>query len=317
MTIYVYGDLILDEYIYGKSERLSPEAPVPVVLYENSETKEGGAGNVFNNIKSLTPDVQYCTKSITSPPKKTRIFAGNHYITRVDYETNQPEWEHVYPEFSEEQIIVISDYEKGQCKLLDKSKLPSKIIVDPKNDLMRYKGVYCLKPNLKEFKQYSNSGNLKSDMIKARAELELCHLIVTLGAHGVAYCNEEGWELIESESVEVCDVTGAGDTFTAVLAYFTHNGLQIKESIVNANKAAGISVKYPGTYIIKKEDIEKPLVFTNGCFDILHVGHIELLNYCKSIGDVVIGLNSDQSVKRLKGEKRPINQEEQIGRAHV
>lgn len=81
----------------------------------------------------------------------------------------------------------------------------------------------------------------------------------------------------------------------------------MRESIVLANKAAGISVKHPGTYIIKKEDIEKPLVFTNGCFDILHFGHIELLNYCKSIGDVVIGLNSDKSVKRLKGEKRPIN----------
>lgn len=101
MTIYVYGDLILDEYIYGKSERLSPEAPVPVVLYEKSEIKDGGAGNVFKNLKSLTADVQYCTKSTTSPPKKTRIFAGNHYIARIDHENTQTEWEHAYPEFSE------------------------------------------------------------------------------------------------------------------------------------------------------------------------------------------------------------------------
>lgn len=108
---------------------------------------------------------------------------------------------------------------------MDTSKFPNKTIVDPKNDLTRYKGVFCLKPNLKEFKQYIQCDDLKSAMIKVRADLEVRNLIVTLGAHGVAYCNEDGWELIESESVDVCDVTGAGDTFTAVLAYSIHNGL--------------------------------------------------------------------------------------------
>lgn len=309
MKISVYGDLIHDVYIFGTSNRLSPEAPVPVIEYKNQEKRDGGAGNVVNNILSLCSNtdvsVNFCSKT-TSYPTKYRIYADNHYVTRVDHEIKTV-WTHNY---MESDVTVISDYNKGSYDTLDLSKLTGKIIVDPKGSLRKYKGLWCLKPNLSEFSEFY-TGNLEKDLPEARKELDVTHLIVTLGKDGVAYCTEDTVIFLESQAVEVFDVTGAGDTFTAVLAFYIAKGFSVLESIHIANKAAGIAVRHHGCYTIKPEDLNENIVFTNGCFDLLHPGHIKLLNECKKLGRVVVGLNSDQSVKRLKGNTRPILNQEQ------
>jgi D-beta-D-heptose 7-phosphate kinase/D-beta-D-heptose 1-phosphate adenosyltransferase len=117
---------------------------------------------------------------------------------------------------------------------------------------------------------------------------------------------------IPSHRRESFDVIGAGDTFLAVLSVFVYRGFSMLESIKMANKASGIAVSHKGTYVIKPEDIKpKTLVFTNGCFDILHPGHIEYLKKSKDLGDeLVVGINSDYSIKKLKGDDRPINNQD-------
>jgi len=313
--IAIYGDIILDEYIYGESSRLSPEAPVPVVEFKSSTLKMGGAGNVFSNIQSLTPYVEMCTATMNDLPRKQRIFSGNHYVTRIDYE-HKPSWRHAY---NNPEVVIVSDYNKGAIDTFDFSFCKGKkVIVDPKRNLDFYKNVWCIKPNRKEFEAFVGKftlPNLPKLMAIASKALNVEHLIVTLGDEGVAYYYDGEYDHIPSEKVEVSDVTGAGDTFTAVLAYAVFIGMDMLEAIKLANKAAGIAVKHHGTYVITREDLgidynDKKIVFTNGCFDILHPGHVKYLQETKKYGDyLVIGLNSDSSVKRLKGDSRPINDE--------
>lgn len=314
--ISVIGDIIEDEYIYGICERISPEAPVPVVKFQNKETKPGGALNVFYNIKSLTDNVEFCTES-SNPPKKTRVMANGHYLLRIDYEDQNCGWQ-TNPSYLESDIIVVSDYLKGAVETFS-FPLTKKLIVDPKRHLSFYKGAWCIKPNRKEFEQVVGKWNsydeLKSKMFESAKQFGFEHLIVTLGEDGVAYVNDQNFYHIPSDAQEVFDVTGAGDTFTAVLAYGVLTGMTVLDSIKLANRASGIAVKHHGTYIITKEDLgiinRKKKVFTNGCFDVLHRGHIEYLKASKQLGDyLIVGINSDSSVKRLKGPARPINNQE-------
>lgn len=319
MSIAVYGDVIIDEYIYGTATRLSPEAPVPVVDYISSEVKMGGAGNVYKNILSLTPRVTMNTHAEDLPVKK-RIFADGHYVTRVDVTPKKIEWVHT---ITDADVIVFSDYNKGSYNALYKCDddiiqrfLDAKTIVDPKIHLSKYSECWCLKPNKKEFEAYVkcsvNLNNLKSLMVSAYNELNIHHLIVTLGSDGVAhYSAETGYTHFPADKVDVSDVTGAGDTFTAVLAYAIDEGKTMLQAIAIANKAAGIAVKHHGTYVITPEDlgsIKETVVFTNGCFDILHPGHIHILREAKKLGThLIVAINSDESVKRLKGPTRPVN----------
>ena len=311
MKIAVIGDIIIDEYVHGVVERISPEAPAPILNFKNVEIKHGGALNVFDNIKSLTDNVIMCTRN-TSPPRKVRYMSNGHYMLRVDYD-ECGEW---HNDTAEADIVVISDYAKGAIVSFT-PYVGLKTIVDPKRDLSFYKGAWCLKPNAKEFSSYAGIWKsiigLKTSMIEAREELNVSHLIVTLGENGVAYCGPNGiFEILKSEAQEVYDVTGAGDTFTAVLAYACSIEMDMIGAIKLANKAAGISVSHLGTYVITKRDLEinKKVIFTNGCFDILHPGHIEYLKASRKLGDyLIVAINSDESVKRLKGDKRPINNE--------
>lgn len=316
--IVVYGDVIVDEYIYGESTRLSPEAPVPVVKYQRSETKIGGAGNVFNNIKSLTDCVELGSKiSYGTMPRKLRVFSGNHYVTRIDYESDNAIWKNVR---RDAEIYVVSDYNKGCLDTLDmKWMFGKRVIVDPKRSLDHFKYMWCVKPNRKEFEEFvgkwKSDEELKQRMQMTMSEYHIKHLIVTLGEEGVAYATDDEFYKIPSEAVEVSDVTGAGDTFTAVLAYALFMGQDMLSSIKLANKAAGVAVSHQGCYVISKADIgisrKKKVVFTNGCFDLLHQGHIEYLKQSKALGEeLVVGINSDASVKRLKGEDRPINDQQ-------
>lgn len=302
MSIAIYGDLIQDLYIYGTSERLSPEAPVPVVKYQSCETRMGGAGNVYKNLQSLTKNVTLCTTG-ENIPEKTRVFSDGHYVTRIDKEGNST-WNHHY---TQSDFTIVSDYAKGAIEALDWSNLSGKIIVDPKGSLEKYRHSWCVKPNSNEFKYMDTKETLELSMKAARESLCIEHLIVTLGADGAAYYGPDGYHHIAGIPVEVSDVTGAGDTFTAVLVWSLDSGNTMLDSLRMANKAASIAVKHRGCYVIQKSDLQEPLVFTNGCFDILHPGHVHLINECKKMGRVVVGLNSDESVRRLKGDSRPIN----------
>jgi len=312
--ISIIGDVLIDEYIYGNSVRLSPEAPVPVVKFSHKETKPGGAGNVYENIKSLTNNVTLCTSSKNLPVKQ-RIICDNHYITRIDYNDDNTIWNTSYNS-NKTDIFVISDYNKGSIS----TPIPSDIlikptIVDPKKYLSEYSGCFCIKPNKLEFELYAGKWNsideLSELMKRSRKNLKIDHLVVTLGPDGVAYYGEDFY-YIPSPKQEAFDVTGAGDTFLAVMSVSLYNGNSMIKSIETANKASGIAVSHKGTYVIKPEDIESEVVvFTNGCFDILHPGHIEYLKKSKELGGkLIVGINSDRSVRMIKGDNRPINNQE-------
>ena len=279
--IYVTGDMIIDEYIYGTTTRISPEAPVPIVDLTSRERRWGGVGNVYKNIlqvysaarlacykdkihDSMFPDNEKHTFFNTNKiPLKTRIMSNNRYMSRIDDEEyiQDTELENTILETWNAQsgVIVLSDYNKGTIKnpleFIKKSK--AKVLVDPKLSLDNYKGAYLLKPNKKEFEDYVGVCKTPKElMAKAqltRDHLELQHLVVTLGEDGVLLVGDT-IEHYESRVEEVFDVTGAGDTFMAGLALGTEANMSISASTRTANKLAGIAVSHNGTYTIAGED---------------------------------------------------------------
>ncbi|MEA3353777.1 MAG: D-glycero-beta-D-manno-heptose-7-phosphate kinase [Campylobacterota bacterium] len=389
-NILVIGDLMIDEYLWGSCERISPEAPVQVVDI-NKETKVlGGAGNVIENLVSLGANVgvlsvigeddvgielksMLISKGVKSflieqknrkTSRKTRLIASHSQVVRYDKESKNEisdiSANLVYDKFKEEinayDIILLSDYAKGVLtndlikKIISCSnKMNKKVLVDPKgNDFKKYKGAYLLTPNKKEAELASkikieNDTTLKETLIKLKNEALLDVSVVTLSENGIAILDNEEVTIKPTVAREVYDVTGAGDTVLASLGFALSLDYDIFTSVEFANLAAGVVVGKLGSATVTLDEIEeyktslnkssiefhiktrdeiekissrlkdqkKKVVFTNGCFDILHKGHVSYLNTAKSFGDVLIlGLNSDASVKRLKGEDRPINCEE-------
>lgn len=318
MKISIIGDLIEDVYIYGDVYRISPEAPVPIFKVKNRKISPGGAANVFANLKNLTDSVVLCTENLGAKIQKTRYISNGHYMFRSDIEDLENiTWTHNLI-YKEADLVIVSDYNKGSITDFSALEISHKCIVDPKKPLSEYCGCWCIKPNKKEFEIsegfWSTDSELEQLMKKCIIKNKFEHLIVTLGDMGVAYMDLKTLEFykIQSTVVDVYDVTGAGDTFISVLAYGLSVNMSMLNSIKLANKAAGISVTKHGTYNITKSDlnISNKIVFTNGCFDILHRGHIEYLKQSKSFGDrLIVGINSDSSIRKLKGIKRPINNE--------
>lgn len=303
MKVLVIGDVIIDKYIYGSSTRLSPEAPVPVVSQERIVETLGGAGLVYENLKSLGVDVDLYdhgeTKSI-----KTRVICDGHYVTRIDNDqfANGTDVldKIINDDFSQYDYVVLSDYNKG---VLDESKqiikhlntFGCKVIVDPKEHASHYEGAWLVKPNRKEFEDFKFS-DWKGNIITTAAGDNVTALI-----DGTVYD-------IPVDRVEVSDVTGAGDCFLAAFVYALVNGYDHKKCIELAVQGSTESVKHVGTYTLNENDLKKRVVFTNGCFDVLHKGHLTLLKQARSLGDkLIVGLNSDASVRRLKGASRPFN----------
>ena len=376
-NILVVGDLMVDHYLYGKVDRISPEAPVQVVDIQKEELLMGGAGNVINNLISLGAKVGVCsvigddeggeflhqrlgqkgvvkeglvTQKGRKTSHKSRVLASHQQIVRIDKEDKED-----ISKESEDTIlmrikivlpfydaIILSDYGKGVLtntltqNIISLAKEKDKIVlVDPKgSDYSKYKGATLLTPNKKEAKEatgieISNDENLLQALKKLKDEQELTYSIITLSEEGIALLDKD-FEKIPTVAKDVFDVTGAGDTVIASIAIALVEGNSIKEAVEFANKAAAIAVSHVGCYAVKRDEIEnfdkkekkivtldellkilpkdKKIVFTNGCFDILHAGHVKYLREAKSFGDIlVVGLNSDESVKRLKGESRPIN----------
>ena len=260
----------------------------------------------------MTTHWKLCTTCLSETyTTKVRVFAGTHYISRIDYSYDDYSWAHTVIDAD---VYVISDYNKGSISKLDLEFFKGKkVIVDPKKNLDEFKGMWCIKPSRKEFEVYagtwSSTDELLSLMQTVRNKLQITNLIVTLDKEGAALSNATTACVFPTTEVEVSDVTGAGDTFTAVLAYGIDSNFTLEQSIRLAIKASSEAVKHYGTYQIQFKDLElERIVFTNGCFDILHPGHMTYLEESKKLGTkLIVGLNSDRSISELKGPERPIN----------
>ena len=235
------------------------------------------------------------------------------------------------------------EFTQGILQRAKAKDIPAIIDVkDPKVD--KYKDAYLIKPNLKELQDLTGITVETDDEIieasrKLRTPCNTKYILTTCGARGMVLVGDDEPYFIESVGKEVFDVTGAGDTTIAYLAACMVNGFDMKDCVDIANYAAGIQVSKVGTSVYWKEirehlaneedatshkiltgkavftfradNIDKKIVFTNGCFDILHVGHIRYMQEAAKLGDIlVVGLNSDESVKRLKGPERPVNNQD-------
>ena len=381
-SILVVGDLMIDHYVMGKCNRISPEAPVQVVEVNSEKYILGGAGNVVNNLLSLGANVSIASvigkdengvwleeklknkninlilaKENRPTTKKSRIIASHQQIVRVDKEekkdiSNQSIeniLSQIQTQIQKFDVIILSDYAKGVLtkelsqkiiKLAKSHNIP--VFVDPKKDYEKYEGATLITPNKKEASEATNiSIENEESLLKAgkllREKYKLNKVLITLSEEGMAIFEDE-LSKIPTVAKEVYDVTGAGDTVIATLSYFYAKTKDIKISAHYANIAAGIVVGKLGSATTTLEEIEeyenkieyvsshklktfdeieeiaqttdKKIVFTNGCFDILHIGHVSYLQKAKKLGDIlIVGVNSDESVKRLKGESRPINSE--------
>lgn len=384
--ILVIGDIILDHYIYGSSHRVSPEAPVPVVQFEEEFYTAGGAANVAVNLASLNANVYIAGRTgkdkyaeilldklapleintislLRIPgyntPIKTRVISDGQQIVRLDRERTEKisenEEKKLLDKISlvinsyEPDAIIVSDYNKGLFSglILDHLFSMSKqkritVLVDPKSsDFGKYKGADIITPNREEAETvYGNKLLEDSDIQNAiRCITDITgskQIFITRGKKGTSYLGKEGDVItIPAKAREVYDVTGAGDTFISTLTLGISSGCSDEDAVHIANTAAGIVVGRTGTSsvhagellaalhsqekqkLISPEQLEtvvntiksrgKKIVFTNGCFDLFHAGHLGLLEESSRLGDVlIVAINSDESVKKLKGPERPV-----------
>jgi D-beta-D-heptose 7-phosphate kinase/D-beta-D-heptose 1-phosphate adenosyltransferase len=386
VRVMVAGDFMLDEYIWGKVSRISPEAPVTVVDVERETRTLGGAGNVVNNLAALGAQVEVLglvgvdspaeamrqelarlqveTQGLFSDPdrrttRKTRVYGGQQQVVRLDRETRTPAPEsftagaldYLARQLPALQALVLSDYAKGALtpeflsaaiRLARARGLP--VVVDPKGqDYSPYAHATLITPNVKELEAVAGRP-LPSweERVAAgrelRERLSLEALLITEGSAGLTLIRAKDASRLPARTPrEVFDVSGAGDTVVAVLALGLAAGLDLPEAAALANLAAGVVVTKRGTAPILLSEMEgelqgrvhqeekivtrealafivphlkaqgQRLVFTNGCFDLLHVGHVKFLEKSRRLGDVlIVAVDTDASVRRVKGEGRPI-----------
>lgn len=301
--ILVLGDIIIDKYVYGTSTRLSPEAPVPIVTHQRSVETQGGAGLVYNNLKNLGVDVDLFDYDFPKSTK-TRVLCDGHYVTRIDddiiADSNDIFDKITAQDWSEYEYVILSDYNKGTLEYAKDiiehfNSFGCKVIVDPKRDCSNYEGAWLVKPNFTEYTKF-NFNTWKGNIITTNADKDV-----------IAKIDDKEY-IVPVDKVEVSDVTGAGDCFIAGFVYGLTKNYDYKKCVETAIKGSTESVKHVGTYKLQEKDLLNKVVFTNGCFDVLHKGHLTLLKEARSLGDkLVVGLNSDESVKRIKGSDRPFN----------
>jgi D-beta-D-heptose 7-phosphate kinase/D-beta-D-heptose 1-phosphate adenosyltransferase len=384
--VLVVGDVMLDKYVWGEVERISPEAPVPVVRATLRDEKPGGAANVAMNLAGLGAKVtlagfaggdleqgvlesllaeagiQPSLVTVAKVPTTTklRILSGNQQMMRLDVEAapvfSDSDYrdllDRVFCALTDVAVVVLSDYAKGaltesicQAIIRKAREFGIPVLVDPKNrSFSRYRGATTICPNLKELSAATGEPVTELDRVFTSAQshlqsLEMEFMAVTLGEKGIAVLRRDSRMLAPAVVRQVYDVSGAGDTVIAVLALAMACGAPIETAVQLANIAAGIVVSKIGTVPIQREELLGALsaeillhiddkilaldrllarvaawrssgervVFTNGCFDILHIGHIRLLEQARRHGSrLIVGLNSDDSVRRLKGPLRPI-----------
>ena len=384
--VLVVGDVMLDRYWVGSADRVSPEAPVPVLDVDGVEAYPGGAANVALNIVGLGARCtlvgcvgkdEAATTLVTtlesagvicdfidvegwSTIVKLRLVAQQQQLMRADFESPLPLvgssersaqlLNKVEKYLADSQIVILEDYDKG---VLDEpqaliaaakqSKVP--VVVDPKHKpLTNYAGATVIKPNEKEFRHAVGGEGDAEAAVALCSELDIAGMVITRGGKGLDVCDAQGVRRVPARPVDVYDVSGAGDTTVATLAI----GMSLEWSLLDAakiaNVAASIAVSKSGitavtgpelaraltqrvdSGLLNRQDLAREVsaakargqqvVFTNGCFDILHAGHVTYLEEAAALGDrLVVAINDDDSVTKLKGPGRPIVTQE--GRAHV
>ena len=379
--VAVIGDVMLDRYWYGSTDRISPEAPVPVVHINDSQERAGGAGNVALNLAALgchvrimgmignddigdrlefklqEQGVQCHFDRVKDMPttSKLRVIGQHQQLIRLDFERS---FHHVDPsnlfasfqtQLPTAQVLILSDYGKGTLSHVHTiielaKKLGITILVDPKGeDFSRYDGATLLTPNLKEFEAVVGPCRSPKALAENGQALMNAHnlqsLLVTQGENGMTLLQRDKEPLyVPTQAQEVFDVTGAGDTVIATLAAAIAVGTPYEDAVRLANTAAGIAVSKLGSATVSVPELRRALqremdselgvltqqelqiavadarahnetiIMTNGCFDVLHAGHISYLQEAKALGKrLIVAVNDDASVSRLKGSQRPIN----------
>jgi D-beta-D-heptose 7-phosphate kinase / D-beta-D-heptose 1-phosphate adenosyltransferase len=392
--VLVVGDSALDAYVTGEVERISPEAPVPVLAVEREEFVLGGAANVAKCLVALGAKATLCTvvgadadgelfKSEAESlgiaksgilvdrgrrtTRKTRIVARQQQVIRLDRETVAP----LSPELERRlsaavaravkraDAVVLSDYSKGVlsqavCRAVFAAAGPRPVLVDPKDlPWKAFGGATVLKPNLRAAERFAHAALPDEESAQRAAariaeELDVAHVLVTRGAQGlVAASRDQAPFALPAHAKELVDETGAGDVVGATVALALAAGAELGEAAWLGNVAAGVKVGKFGAATVTGQEIltvlgqvnvpsagrvldrdgaaeltarlraeGRSVVFTNGCFDILHLGHVRYLESSRRLGDaLVVGVNTDASVRRLKGPGRPLQSE--LDRAQI
>ncbi len=407
LHVLVVGDVMLDKYISGDVERISPEAPVPIVRALRHAEQPGGAGNVAMNLAALGSQVtlfgvvgddadgrslcagleaagMVCALSLAEDQpttSKTRILGGRQQMLRLDVEQQQPLAAEVGSELLSRVLarltdrprvsaVILSDYAKGlltselcQAVIQEAGRQGVPVVVDPKGkDFSRYRGAAVLCPNISELALAVGIPPQEAEAVLEAGETmigawQVAAIAVTRSERGITLL--DGQTRIHAPAVvrQVFDVSGAGDTVTAILALCRASGIDPEQAIRLANLAAGLVVAKTGTAPVGRGELlqavherqaakaevaesnrsalghARPvsgcqkilsmeamrgrverwrmagerIVFTNGCFDLLHAGHVALIQEARKVGDrLIVGLNSDASVEALKGPLRPV-----------
>ena len=377
--IIIIGDLLLDQYWFGKAKRISDEAPVPIVKINKIENRLGGAGNVALNVKKLGLEPYLISinsndnsgkilkKLLNSfginnylitvkeyiTPTKIRLIDKFQQIVRADFEISDKKFsnkiEKKLNSIKNIKVIIISDYLKGTIKdprkiikFANKNKIP--VIIDPKGkNFQKYNYATLITPNLNEFQEIvGRCLSIQEIHQKGRKllnKMKLQSLLITKGENGMTLI-EKNKKIIDyhSNASQVFDVTGAGDTVVASLATSLAKSVSIKDATYISLRAAEIAVSKFGTDYVTQDELKKRLsnldslkkgivnlsqlinnlvelrkngkiiIATNGCFDILHNGHINYLKKSKKLGDwLIVAVNSDTSYRKLKNKKSLVN----------
>lgn len=378
--VVVAGDVMLDQYLFGATSRISPEAPVPVVHVQQTDDRPGGAANVAVNLAALGvttslvgvvgrdaagdsleqilsgQGIRCAFRRVDDRPTitKTRVQSRGQQLIRLDKENaaalpGDDVVGHLKSSLDGAGAVILSDYGKGaltevrnMIQACRDAGVP--VLVDPKGtDFTKYRGATLLTPNQSEFEAVAGQCSTDEDMVargrKMIDDLDLDALLVTRSEKGMLLL-ETGAEplFLSTQAREVFDVTGAGDTVIATLAGALASNESLPSSAALANIAAGLVVRKIGVATVTPTEIrvalhqrgqggrglvgrdelvaivaeargrKERIVMTNGCFDILHAGHVAYLEEAKSLGDrLIVAVNDDDSVRRLKGESRPIN----------
>jgi len=379
-SVLVAGDVMLDRYLFGGTERISPEAPVPVVQVRETDDRAGGAANVAVNLASLGVDttlvgmvgqddeavalkavlerqnINCRFEAVANWPTttKTRVQSRGQQLIRLDREEQGGSGGDALLSSLQQAsksagAVVLSDYGKGALANVSaiiehcrNASIP--VFVDPKgSDFDKYRGATVLTPNQSEFESVAGVCDSDDELVaRARtmiSELELGALLVTRSEKGMLLVEASDEPVfLSTRAREVFDVTGAGDTVIAVLAGALASGESMAAAAALSNLAAGLVVRKIGVASVSPSEIRAALhqrgqggrglvtevelavlvseakrqnesiVMTNGCFDFLHAGHVAYLEEAKSLGDrLIVAVNDDESVRRLKGDDRPVN----------
>ena len=394
--VLVVGDFMLDQLVKGDAERLTADAPVPVLHVRSTEEMAGGAANVCLDLRALHAEVRAlgvvgedhdgrllrellenegvdASGLVGDPARPTTVkrnlvgLAQHRHpqkMFRVDFESREPIAQeafkrvcaHAREAMEWADVVAIEDYGKGVCSeavcqavigAAREAGVP--VLVDPAAiaDYTKYRGCSAITPNRTEAERATSPEDHNVDpddrapwmASRLRETLDAEAIVLTLDKEGAWLLDDLGGRRIPTVARQVYDVTGAGDMVLAALCAARANGLAWEESTVFANAAAGLEVEIFGVRPIPLERIHQSIlthgrppsaklrtldearvesaaarregrsvVFTNGCFDLLHAGHVSLLRKCAALGDMlVVGLNSDESVSRLKGPERPVH----------